>query len=45
VFGFHVAALDVRQSAADVQEAACALLPGYRRAGEEQRRRLLRNTG
>ncbi|HWT24329.1 MAG TPA: phosphoenolpyruvate carboxylase [Solirubrobacteraceae bacterium] len=41
VFGFHVAALDVRQSAGVVQEAAAALLPGYRNAGEEERRRLL----
>ena len=29
VFGFHVASLDVRQSAAVVQEAVAALLPGY----------------
>ena len=34
VFGFHVAGLDVRQSAAVVQEAAAALLPGYRDADE-----------
>ena len=41
VFGFHVAALDVRQSAAVVQEAVAALLPGYRDADEEERARLL----
>ena len=33
VFGFHVASLDVRQSAAVVQEAVAALLPGYRAGG------------
>ena len=31
VFGFHVAGLDVRQSAAVVHEAVATLLPGYRR--------------
>src|SRR4051812_20816377 len=36
VFGFHVAGLDVRQSASVVQDAAAALLPGYRHAGEEE---------
>jgi phosphoenolpyruvate carboxylase len=42
VFGFHVAALDVRQSAAVVQEAVAALLPGYRPAEDEaERGRLL----
>ena len=41
VFGFHVAALDVRQSAAVVQEAVAALLPGYRQAGEEEQAQLL----
>ena len=41
VFGFHVASLDLRQSAAVLQEAAAALLPGYREAGDEERRRLL----
>ena len=41
VFGFHAASLDVRQSAAVVQEAVAALLPGYREADEEERRRLL----
>ena len=41
VFGFHAASLDVRQSAAVVQEAVAALLPGYRAADEAERRRLL----
>jgi phosphoenolpyruvate carboxylase len=41
VFGFHVAGLDVRQSAAVVQEAVAALLPGYRDAGEHERLALL----
>ena len=41
VFGFHMASLDVRQSAAIVQEAASTLLPGYRDAGEDERMRLL----
>ena len=41
VFGFHMASLDVRQSASIVQEAAATLLPGYRDAGEDERMRLL----
>ncbi len=41
VFGFHVAGLDVRQSAAVVQEAVATLLPGYRDAGEQERLALL----
>jgi phosphoenolpyruvate carboxylase len=41
VFGFHVASLDVRQSASVVHAAAAALLPGYREAAEEERMRLL----
>ena len=41
VFGFHVASLDVRQSASVVHEAVATLLPGYRDAGEEERMRLL----
>lgn len=41
VFGFHLASLDVRQSAVVVQEAVATLLPGYRDAGEQERLRLL----
>jgi phosphoenolpyruvate carboxylase len=41
VFGFHVASLDVRQSATIVHDAVATLLPGYRNAGEEERMRLL----
>jgi phosphoenolpyruvate carboxylase len=41
VFGFHVAGLDVRQSASVVQDAVATLLPGYRDAGEEERLALL----
>jgi phosphoenolpyruvate carboxylase len=41
VFGFHVASLDVRQSASVVQEAVATLLPGYAGAGEAERLRLL----
>ena len=41
VFGFHVASLDVRQSAAVVQEAVATLLPGYRDADEAERLALL----
>ena len=41
VFGFHVASLDVRQSASVVQEAVATLLPGYRDADDGERRRLL----
>jgi len=38
IFGFHLAALDVRLHAADVRLAAAALLPGYGEAsGEEER--------
>jgi phosphoenolpyruvate carboxylase len=36
VFGFHVAGLDVRQSASVVQEAVATLLPGYRGADEAE---------
>jgi len=43
VFGFHVAGLDVRQSAAVVQEAVATLLPGYRGAGEADRLELLQD--
>src|SRR5829696_5078722 len=41
VFGFHIASLDVRQSASVVQEAAGTLLPGYAHADEGERLRLL----
>jgi phosphoenolpyruvate carboxylase len=42
VFGFHLAGLDVRQSAAVVRGAAGALLPGFAAAqSEEQRLELL----
>ncbi len=41
MFGFHVASLDVRQSASIVHEAVATLLPGYRRADEDERMRLL----
>ncbi len=41
VFGFHVASLDVRQSAAVVQEVVAALLPGYAGADEDTRVALL----
>src|SRR5829696_1918710 len=41
VFGFHVASLDVRQSAAVVQEAVATLLPGYGGAAEGTRVALL----
>ena len=41
VFGFHLASLDVRQSASVVHEAVAALLPGYLQAGEDERVRLL----
>ena len=41
VFGFHMASLDVRQSASIVQDAVATLLPGYRDAGEDERMRLL----
>jgi phosphoenolpyruvate carboxylase len=38
VFGFHLASLDVRQSAGVLREAAAALLPGYAAAEEEPQR-------
>ena len=38
VFGFHLASLDVRQSAAVVREAAGALLPGFAGARDEAAR-------
>jgi phosphoenolpyruvate carboxylase len=38
VFGFHLASLDVRQSAGVVREAAGALLPGLAGAEDESRR-------
>jgi phosphoenolpyruvate carboxylase len=41
VFGFHLASLDIRQSADVIQDAVTRLLPGYRGADEEERRRLL----
>jgi phosphoenolpyruvate carboxylase len=41
-FGFHLARLDVRQSADRLQAAVGALLPGYAGAGEAERRLLLR---
>jgi phosphoenolpyruvate carboxylase len=41
VFGFHMASLDVRQSASVVQQAVAALLPGYREADEGDRIQLL----
>ena len=37
-FGFHLARLDVRQSADRLQLAVAALVPGYGAAGEEERR-------
>ena len=40
-FGFHLARLDVRQSAGPLQAAAAALLPGLEGADEETRQRLL----
>jgi phosphoenolpyruvate carboxylase len=41
VFGFHLAGLDVRQSAAVVREAVAAHLPGWADAGEAERAALL----
>jgi phosphoenolpyruvate carboxylase len=41
VFGFHLAGLDLRQNATVVDAAVGALLPGFARAGEEERQRLL----
>jgi phosphoenolpyruvate carboxylase len=38
VFGFHLASLDVRQSAAVVREAAGSLLPGLAGAADERQR-------
>jgi phosphoenolpyruvate carboxylase len=40
-FGFHLAKLDARQSAAPLQAAAEALLDGYADADEEARQRIL----
>jgi phosphoenolpyruvate carboxylase len=41
VFGFHLAGLDLRQSAKVVDEAVAALLPGFAHAPEHERRELL----
>lgn len=41
VFGFHLAGLDLRQSATVVDEAVAALLPGFAQAAEPERRALL----
>jgi phosphoenolpyruvate carboxylase len=41
VFGFHLAGLDVRQSAGVVREAVAALLPGFAGAYEPERSALL----
>jgi phosphoenolpyruvate carboxylase len=41
IFGFHLAALDLRQNATVVDAAVGALLPGYASAPEEERARLL----
>jgi phosphoenolpyruvate carboxylase len=41
VFGFHLAGLDLRQSANVVDEAVGALLPGFAHASEHERRELL----
>jgi phosphoenolpyruvate carboxylase len=41
VFGFHLAALDLRQSATVVDEAVSALLPGFANAAEAERQALL----
>ncbi|MDX6700528.1 MAG: phosphoenolpyruvate carboxylase [Baekduia sp.] len=40
-FGFHLAALDLRQNAVVVDAAVSALLPGYANAPEEERQALL----
>jgi phosphoenolpyruvate carboxylase len=40
-FGFHLAALDVRESAGPLQAAVAALLPGYDEAGEDERQAAL----
>jgi phosphoenolpyruvate carboxylase len=41
VFGFHLAGIDIRQSADVVRQATAALLPGYADAGEARRQELL----
>src|SRR4051794_13925303 len=41
VFGFHLASLDVRQSAGVVREAAGSLLPGFAGARDEEARNAL----
>jgi phosphoenolpyruvate carboxylase len=41
VFGFHLAGLDLRQSAAVVDDAVAALLPGFANAPEAERQALL----
>jgi phosphoenolpyruvate carboxylase len=41
VFGFHLAGIDIRQSATVVREATSALLPGYANADEPRRQALL----
>jgi phosphoenolpyruvate carboxylase len=41
VFGFHLAGLDLRQSAAFVDDAVSALLPGFAGAAEPERQALL----
>jgi phosphoenolpyruvate carboxylase len=38
IFGFHLATLEVRENAPDLQEACRALLPGYRGARTEMQR-------
>ncbi len=41
VFGFHLAGIDIRQSAEVVRQATAALLPGFGHAEDEPRRRAL----
>jgi phosphoenolpyruvate carboxylase len=41
VFGFHLAGIDIRQSADVVRQATAALLPGYAEADEARRQALL----
>src|SRR4051812_5906780 len=41
VFGFHLAGIDIRQSADVVRQAAAALLPGFAGADEPRRQALL----
>src|SRR4051812_34981046 len=41
VFGFHLAGIDIRQSADVVRDATAAILPGYGGADEERRQALL----